>query len=208
MVPIPIVWTQYTATVKGQVLKLVPCENCATEYVYVLKREGEGIGTSMYYLNESGAATHAVASAEDALQQYLANDFDAVPCPTCGHYQRSMFPKLYDGGPIWVVLAKLVAVVAACLNAVGVAYWGLAYVQRPGDDSLVGLAGTSGALAVCGALAGWLNKVERAHADRFDPNTEDQQIRIEKGRGRAVTRAEFEARNSEAANFRGEAGHS
>src|SRR5438477_366098 len=54
MIPIPVVWTHYTATVRGRVLKLVPCENCSTEYVYALEREGEGAGTSLYLLNEEG----------------------------------------------------------------------------------------------------------------------------------------------------------
>jgi cell division protein FtsB len=36
----------------------------------------------------------------------------------------------------------------------------------------------------------WLGK--KARIRRFDPNLEDQQARIAKGRSRAVTRAEFE----------------
>ena len=31
MLPIPVFWTHYTATMSGQALKLVPCENCSTE---------------------------------------------------------------------------------------------------------------------------------------------------------------------------------
>ncbi len=133
MIPIPIVWTKYTATVRGRVLKLVPCENCSPEYVYVLEREGEGVGTSVYLLNENGARDHAASAAEDTLQQYLENDFDPVPCPVCGHYQRYMFPKLYDGGSTWILITKLIAVVTVCLSAVCAAYWGAVYLQRPGD---------------------------------------------------------------------------
>ena len=48
---IPIFWTQYTATMQGRVLKVVPCENCSTEYVYIMEREASGFGTSMYMLN-------------------------------------------------------------------------------------------------------------------------------------------------------------
>jgi len=193
MVPIPIVWTQYTATVSGQVLKLVPCENCSTEYVYVLERKGEGFGTSFYMLNEGGAENNAKSGAEDTLQQYLENDFDPVPCPTCGHFQRFMFLKLYKGSPAWVILAKLVAIIVMCLSAISSAYWGLAYYQRAGDHSLVRLAGTSTALVVFGLIAFCLGKFERWHTNRFDPNFEDQRLRIEKGRSRALTRAEFEA---------------
>jgi hypothetical protein len=33
MIPIPIFAKHYTATMRGSVLKVVPCENCSTEYV-------------------------------------------------------------------------------------------------------------------------------------------------------------------------------
>lgn len=193
MVLIPVYWTEYTTTLRGRVLKFVPCEGCSTEYVYALEREGEGVGTSLYLMNEGGAEDHAASAAEDTLQQYLENDFDPVPCPVCGHYQRYMFPKLYEGGPTWVLIARLVAIVVVCLSAIGAAYWGVAYLQRPGDHGLVRLAGASALLAVFGLFAFGLGAVERSHAERFDPNAEDQRGRIEKGRSRAVTRAELEA---------------
>src|SRR5207248_7427585 len=94
MIPVPVFWMQYTATAQGRRLKFVPCENCSTEYVYVLERQAVGTGTSVYMLNSEGAASHAVAAAGDTLDSILENDFDPVPCPCCGHYQRHMFPKL------------------------------------------------------------------------------------------------------------------
>ena len=53
--------------------------------------------------------------------------------------------------------------------------------------------GISLLLAVLAATGRGLKAVERSRASRFDPNTEDQQTRIAKGRSRAVTRAEFDA---------------
>jgi hypothetical protein len=192
MIPIPIVWTKYTATARGRAVKRVPCENCSTEYVYLLEREGEGTGTSVYLLN-AGAGDHAASAAKDTLQQYLENDFDPIPCPVCGHYQRYMFPKLYDGGPTWVPITRLIAVAVVCLSAVGAVYWGITYLREPSEYALVRLAVSSALLAVFGLFAFGLGAVERSQAQRFNPNTEDQQSRIEKGRSRAVTRAEFEA---------------
>ena len=52
-------------------------------------------------------------------------------------------------------------------------------------------------LGVGVALGVGLAAVERSRARRFDPNAEDQQARIERGRSRAVTRSEFEARQRE-----------
>lgn len=47
MIPVVVFRTKHTATVGGRVLKLVPCENYSTEYVYVLEREGLGVGISV-----------------------------------------------------------------------------------------------------------------------------------------------------------------
>lgn len=86
MIPIVVFWTNYTATVRGRVLKLVPCESCKAEYVYVLEREGVGAGTSVYGLYAETAQDNAESGAQEVLDQYLANDFDPIPCPMCGHY--------------------------------------------------------------------------------------------------------------------------
>lgn len=193
MIPIPIVVTEYTATLHGRTCKCVPCGHCGTEYVYVLEREGVGAGTSFYLLNEDGAQEQAKAGAEEALRSYLENDFDPVPCPSCGHYQRYMFPKLYDGGSTWGQLARLVVLVVGCSTAVGAVYWGITYVRQP-DATVQGrFVLTLGLLAILGLIDCMLRAAERSRARRFDPNTEDQQARIAKGRSRAVTRAEFEA---------------
>lgn len=191
-IPIPVVWTQYTATASGRVLKLVPCEHCSTEYVYVLEREGEGTGNSVYLLNESGAQAHAVSAAEDTLRQYLENDFDPVPCPVCGHYQRYMFPKLYRGSPS-IQLAQLVVVVLGCVGIVGALYWTVTYVQQEGDRALARMVANWSLFAALGLIGVGLGALERARAHRFDPNLEDPQVRTLKARLRAVTRVEFEA---------------
>jgi hypothetical protein len=192
MVPIPVFWTKYTATMHGRVLKLVPCENCATEYVYVLEREGSGVGTSVYLLNDEGARGHATSAAGDTLQSYLENDFDPVPCPACGHYQRYMFPKLLETKSLWGPAIMLVVLLLGCLDAVSALYWSVAYLQHPNDHALGRMAlAWSTLLLLCLIGFGlWLGKKVRIR--RFDPNLEDQQARITKGRSRAVTRAEFE----------------
>jgi hypothetical protein len=190
---IPIIWTSYTATLRGRFLKLVPCESCATEYVYVLEREALGCGTSFYLLNEEGAEQQAREGAEDTLRSSLENDFDPVPCPVCGHYQRHMFPKLYDGGSALAQTARVAAIAGGCLAFVAALYWSVAYLWRPDEYALVRLAAAWVLLAVLGLIVFALGAAERSRARRFDPNTEGQQARVAKGRSRAVTRAEFEA---------------
>ena len=193
MIPVVVFWTKYTATVGGRVLKLVPCENCSTEYVYVLEREGAGVGTSVYALNNEGARDNAASAAEESLREYLANDFDPVPCPACGHYQRYMFPKLLEERSTWGPVTRLATLAVGVLAAVTGVYWTFAYLGRPSNFALWRMAAAWSAMAAAGLLAAGLSVSRRAWECRFDPNVEDQQVRIEKGRRRAVTRAEFEA---------------
>jgi len=193
MIPVVVFWTKYTATLNSRVLKLVPCENCSTEYVYVLEREGTGVGTSVYALNDEGARDNAAAAADESLREYLANDFDPVPCPVCGHYQRYMFPKLYETKSLWGPVAKLVALALGCLDAIGALYWGVAYLQQPNDQAWRWMVVTWSLLAVLCLTGLGLAAIERSRVRRFDPNSEDQQGRILRGRSRAKTRAEFEA---------------
>jgi hypothetical protein len=193
MIPVVVFWTKYTATVSGRVVKLVPCEYCATEYVYVLEREGTGVGTSVYALTDDTAQGHAASAAEDTLRQALENDFDPVPCPVCGHYQRYMFPKLMEDRSLWGPLAGFAALFVGALAAVAAMYWTLGYVKRPTDAVLwrmVAAWAGAGAAALVGVA---VSAVRRAREQRFDPNTGDPQARISEGRRRAVTRAEFEA---------------
>jgi Zn ribbon nucleic-acid-binding protein len=196
MIPIPVFWTKHTATLNGRVLKLVPCENCSTEYVYVLEREGSGVGTSVYMLNEEGAASHAQSAAEDTLQAYLENDFDPVPCPACGHYQRYMFPKLLETKSLRGPAMMLVLLLVGCLAAVSALYWSVVYLQRPNDRVLERMVITWSTLLIVGLVGLGLWLIKQARIRRFDPNVEDQQARIAKGRSRAVTRTEFEVAQS------------
>jgi hypothetical protein len=189
---IPIVWTEYTATVNGRVLKLVPCEYCTTEYVYVLERESKGTARCPYsVLSEDGQA-RLVSCAEESLQQYLANDFDPVPCPVCGNYQRFMFPKLMQAGCLSMV-ATAVVLLAGGLSVVGVMLQAVDYLDRPSDQALWRLAGAFAVLAVIGLIGAGLWATRRAQVRKFDPNAKNKQARIALGRSRAVTRVEFES---------------
>jgi hypothetical protein len=192
MVPIPVFWTKYTATMRGSVLKVVLCENCSTEYVYVLEREGSGVGTSLYRLNNEGAAGHAASAAEDTLQSVLENDFDPVPCPACGHYQRYMFPKLLETKGLWGPAVTVVVLLVGCLDTVSALSWSVAYLQHPNDHAFWRMVVTWSILLLLCLIGLGLSLVKQSRIRRFDPNLEDQQARIAKGRARAITRAEFE----------------
>jgi hypothetical protein len=187
---IPVFWTKYTATTHGSAVKFVTCEGCSTEYVYVLEREGSGVGTSVYLLNEDGAANHAVSAADETLQSILENDFDPVPCPVCGHYQRYMFPKLQKP-KVWGPVATLVLLLVGCLDAVSALYWSVVYLQRPTDRAFGRMVVTWSILLFLCLIGLGLAMTQRIKMRNFNPNLEDQQARIALGRSRALTRAEF-----------------
>ena len=193
MIPIVVFWTEYTANVHGRVMKLVPCENCSTEYVYELERDCTGVGTSVYGLTDDSAQDHAKSAAADTLQSYLENDFDAVPCPACGHYQKYMFPKLLETKSLWGPLSSLVVLLIGCLAGGAILYWIIAYLRGPSDYALHRIIAAVSVLLVVCPIGISLLLINRSRIRRFDPNlVESQDDRLEKGRKRAVTKLQFE----------------
>ena len=192
MVLIPIFWKQYTATAQGSRLKFVPCEHCSVEYVYVIEREATGAGVSMYMLNNEGAAGQATSDAGEMLSAVLENDFDPVPCPVCGHYQRYMFPKLLGNTGLWVRLVLLVVIVLGCLATANAAYRSISYLLLPADDGFGQLVTAWSVLLLLGVMGFGLSIVNKVLIRRFNPNVGDPQARIAIGRSRAITREEFE----------------
>ena len=192
MIPIPVFWRQYTTTIQGRDLKIVSCENCSTEYMYVMEREASGVGTSMYMVNNEGAAGHAQSAAVDTLESVLENDFDPVPCPVCGHYQRYMFPKLLETTGMGVVFVRLAVILIGCFAAVIALKRTLEYLSNPSDAGLKNMI-TPWSVVPLTCLVGlglWL--LNKRKVRRFNPNAADPAARIAIGRSRAVTRAEFE----------------
>ncbi|HTU92881.1 MAG TPA: hypothetical protein VMF69_22565 [Gemmataceae bacterium] len=192
MVPIPVFWTKYTATMRGRAMKVVPCENCSTEYIYILEREASGVGTSVYMLNNEGAAGHAQSAAGDTLKEVLDNDFDPVPCPACGHYQRYMFSKLRETKGMGIVVITIALLMIGVIAAVGALRCSLDYLQNQSEADFRSMFTAWAVLLVVCLIGFGLSVLNNRKMRRFDPNVADQQARIAIGRSRAVTRAEFE----------------
>jgi hypothetical protein len=197
MIPIPVFWTKYTATMQGRALKIVPCENCSTEYAYILEREASGVGTSMYMLNNEGAEGHAQSAAGDTLKEVLDNDFDPVPCPACGHYQRYMFPKLLETKRMRVLVITIALLMLGGIAAVSALKCSFDYLQRPSDADFNRMITAWLVLVVVCFIGFGLSFLNKRKIRRFDPNVADEQARIAIGRSRAVTRAEFEKMQQE-----------
>jgi hypothetical protein len=196
MIPVVVFWTEYTATKKGSILKTVPCENCSTEYLYVLKREGVGAGTSVYGMN-AGAASDATSAADETLKSLLENDFDPVPCPVCGHYQRYMFPKLMRTNGLWLPAITLVLLLIGCLEGINALFSSGAYLLDRTEPAMGKMLTAWGILLVVGLIGLGVWRFKQWKIRSFDPNRGDQQERIARGRSRAITRAEFDKAASE-----------
>jgi hypothetical protein len=103
-----------------------------------------------------------------------------------------MFPKLLETKSLWGPAIMLVVLLLGCLDVVSALYWSVAYLQHPNDQALGKMILMWSILLPLCLIGFGLWLVKKAHIRRFDPNLEDQQARITKGRSRAVTRAEFE----------------
>jgi hypothetical protein len=192
MIPILVFWTEYTATAHGHRLKFVACENCSTEYVYLLEREAVGARTSMYTPSDEGAARHAHGAAHDTLASVLENDFDPVPCPSCGHYQRHMFPKLLGNTGLGVRILLVVVSAIAVLAAISALNRSVTHFQHPNDQSFGKMVAAWSLLGLLCLLGVGLAIVNKVTIRRFNPNAGDAQARIALGQSRAITRAQFE----------------
>jgi hypothetical protein len=192
LIPIPVRVTTYTASAEGAQFKTVNCENCSTEFLYKMKREASGVGTSFYGVNRQGAAEGAVSNAKELLQAVLENDFDAVPCPSCGHYQRYMFPKLVEEKSLWLQVLMLLGLLGGSFSAVSVLYWGVMIGLGARGEGITNVITSLSALAVACLVVFGLRYLQRARTRRFNPNAGDPQERIKLGRSLAITKSDFE----------------
>src|SRR5690349_12190647 len=90
MVPIPYALT-YKTTLQGRVPKLVSCEACSFEYVYLLEQTISAESSSFLFLDNAGAEERSQRDAAELLQRELDHGCEVVPCPGCGQIQQHMF---------------------------------------------------------------------------------------------------------------------
>jgi hypothetical protein len=126
------------------------------------------------------------------LSTVLEKDFDAVPCPACGHYQRYMFPKLPGNTGLWARVGLFVVILSGCLAAVNALLRSVSYLQHRDDYGLGQMVAAWSIVLALGLAGLGLAIADRVLTRRFNPNAGDPQERIALGRSRAVTRAEFE----------------
>jgi hypothetical protein len=101
---------RYQVKTTGRVPKLVRCEKCGYEYIYLLEVEaaGEGYYSFLDINNWEGEAS-AHAAAETLRDQKLRDDCAVVPCAECGHVQQHMLGKARWEYRRWMLRAGLYA---------------------------------------------------------------------------------------------------
>ena len=171
-----------TARCHGEMLKVTQCEGCGSEYVYKIRRVGQGSGFSLLFLGNAGAQRSASSGAQANLRQKLATGVEAVPCPSCGLYQQAMVPLARKGFGLglrrWAIalmLVPLAVVIVGCLLLAVEDHWLVHSV------------------AIGVFLLGLTLLVLRIVQSRFhDPNTTDPDARIALGQRSAMLRPKLE----------------
>jgi hypothetical protein len=188
MVPIPYALT-YKTTLRGHVPKLVQCEQCGQEYVYLLEQTVVGQGTSFLFLDNQGAQERSAAQAEAALRKGLEEGCEVVPCPACGRVQQHMIPRARQLRHRWMLRIAIGLLAAAGVIALP------ALVNTLIDGITSGMTAFAVALWVtvglalgCGiALLIWRRRLTRD----YDPNREPEGTRKSTGQRLAVSKEEF-----------------
>jgi hypothetical protein len=186
MVHLP--FAQYSATSVGQVFKVVTCEHCSGQYVYLLKRKADGFATGFHFLDFTGAGDVAVREAEAELRRTLERDRESVPCPSCGWYQADMVARLRKDHYCGMFLVGVLSLYGAVLMGV------IGLVSR--WSRAAELVKSSGSFIECAAslaAVGWsLILIRKLLATRVRPNNIDAEERKDLGRRLAVTKAAFD----------------
>ena len=112
IIPIPA-GTRIKAPILGRTRKLVRCEQCATEFSYIMERECEGLAERSSYNDDNQASMAAAQFAVDKIRKILARDLDYVPCPKCGRYQRNMLRLMRWRIFIWPLALAICAPIVA-----------------------------------------------------------------------------------------------
>jgi hypothetical protein len=187
VVPIPYAMN-YTSTVQARIPKLVACEQCTFEYVYIMERTGQGSGTSMLFLDNSGAQDRATTSAHDEVRMKLERSCDPVPCPSCGWYQQQMVTRARYLRYRWMTNTAVVSFIFSgffLLFAVG--FTGL-QGHRASFLTLAcvwAIFGAAASLTVLCPVLKW------RWSRRYNPNNEDAETRKQLGQERALSKDDF-----------------
>ncbi len=188
MVLIPYALT-YTTTLQGTVPKLVRCESCAFEYVYLLEANVAGESTSFLFLDNEGARQRLATDADAALRQNRDHGIEVVPCPNCGLVQTHMLARACGQHRLWMRTAGLITLAAAGILVALAIIYTLIDAMGAGFTALT-VAIWAVLFLVFNAGLG-LIFLRSYMANQYDPNGAPAEIRIRLGQELAVSKEEY-----------------
>jgi hypothetical protein len=180
------------ASEKGQTTKAVRCEQCGRSYVYELKRTGEGSANTLF----GGGYTVAAQRAAENLQQSLDVGIELVPCPACGWYQSSMFPKARRLHGRWML--NLGACLTIGLIPVTIIGGLINHINEEKGNASIPWPIFVGGLVVLFILGIGMFVGKFVFAGAYDPNDRDVEARRQLGQSRAILLSEQEEMDQEA----------
>jgi predicted RNA-binding Zn-ribbon protein involved in translation (DUF1610 family) len=176
----------YYATARGSLPKLVHCEQCGFEYVYLMTASARGEGTSFLFLDNAGASERSHAAAATELAAVLEKGCAVVPCPACGQVQKHMIPEARRSRYRWMKKAFFPLLVAA--GALLLLTGNASRAAEKGDPVIPILWAVVALLAGCAVALPLLRLVLCC---RYDPNRSPVERRQELGQKLAVSKERF-----------------
>jgi hypothetical protein len=190
----------YTSTMSGQLPKLVNCEGCHQQYVYLVQRTATCEDTSMLFLDNAGAKSRAQAGAEQSLIEELTRAIEPIPCPRCGHIQQHMFESAGMLKYAWVDYLSKACYVFALISFLA-GFFGFMFSSEPRStiQNLLVCGGAISTVILIGSgigLSSWKKRLSRT----YNPNSEPLEDRLTRGKTQAylVDMVEGEAPAAEA----------
>lgn len=147
-----IIIVHHTAHVNGTASKSVQCEQCGMPFQYQIRRAASATADSFYGIAAKWTQNRAHRKATRLLEQKLEQEFDVVPCPTCGWYQKEMVLHLQQNHLAWLGRA------GGALTFVAIVAGALAFlITLAGNEQLKSISGVlwtfAGAMAAVGVVS-------------------------------------------------------
>ena len=184
--------TRYYATVKVEVPRVIRCDHCRQEFLYLMRKTGTGVVEPFLDISPTTSSRQAEEMARRHLAEQLTPDnFNVVPCRHCFRYpsfMRERAAKLRYGN------GRYIGFFLGCFSVV-VLVFGVGMIQTPQvyrSGVWVTVVGSVGILLGC--LTHWF--VRRLIA-AYDPNSQPEQKRRKLVDERCKTWNEFNREQAE-----------
>jgi len=187
---------EISASGSKSAVKEVNCENCSEAYAYIhtVEATAEGGGTILG-LGQKSAEKAALKRLDKKLQKSLKSPM-VVPCPKCGHCQKDMIPVAQNERLFWLKAIIVLAIFAGVITG-GLAL--IAFIMKlTHENANLHTSGIRRFMNSVLQISIWtlppgilLWFVRKRLIRQYDPNDEDVESRIVKGRELALSEAEY-----------------